>query len=293
MLYQFTSKALPLSIPNIPHIYSTNKTENRNLFVEYFVSQKSLSSTSLYYYCMPKLTPDDFTVYEKLSNGKPTWSVLYRDAEGNRLSAISLPKLKKQLYTGKKRFEPIKDKAEAVLIAQKALNNPDLKDKLLNRKKPSSPNFIEYVNMVWDYKNSPYIKRRIKEKKPILEDTCKGNIKAFNDYVAPLISKKLTLKDIDKSKGSILTEIRDKVIDLDIHPTTKNKGFQAMRTALDYASQRSLLSNSYKDRLKNTKVEVDGTDPFTLDEINKIISYYSKHTEKGTYEMKLSKEEGI
>jgi len=227
---------------------------------------------------------EDFTVYQKLSNGVPTWSVLYRDKEGHRLSAISLVKLKKLIYTGKRGLEPIKDKAEASVIAQKALNNPELSEKLLNRKKPSSPNFIEYVNMIWDYDNSPYIKGRLKENKPILKKTCKDLVKAFNLYVAPLIDQNLTLKDIDKSNGAELTLIRDKVIDLDIIPTTKNKGFQAMRTALDYASQRSLLSFNYKDRLKNTKVEVEGTDPFTVKEINKILSYYNRTTEKGTYE---------
>ncbi len=232
---------------------------------------------------MPKVA-EDFIVFQKSVHGKKMWYVSYRDSDGNRLPELSLSVLKRMIYTSKKRFEPIENRTQALVIASKALVNEATKEKIFNRKKPSSPNFIEYVQMVWDYDNSPYIKRRLKENKPILKHTCNENLKAFMHHVSPLIDKDMTLKDIDKSNGGELTKIRDKVIDLNIPPTTKNKAFQAMRTALDYASQRSLMSFNYKDRLKNTKVEVDGTDPFSIKEINKILSYYNSHTEKGTYE---------
>lgn len=190
---------------------------------------------------MPKIA-DDYTIFEKTIKGKKHWYVYYRDEDGNRLSELSLSVLKKIVYVGRNRLEPIKDRNEALRIAERSLHNSDASDKIFHRKE-TSPLFVEYVNMIWDYDKSPYIKGRLKEGKTILRHTANSNIGAFNKYIAPLIPNNLTMAYIDKSDGKIITKIRDSVVDLDINPTIKNKGLQSMRTALEYAYLRNVLKN--------------------------------------------------
>ena len=90
--------------------------------------------------------------------------------------------------------------------------------------------------------------------------------------------------DIDESQGAIITKIRDKIIDLEICPSTKNKALQAIRTALDYVYERNYLKGNYKDRVKNTYVETNGTDYLTWEEINGVLAYLNDNTDKEHYE---------
>lgn len=69
-------------------------------------------------------------------------------------------------YKGKHGLEPIVNRDECIKIVEKSLTKDNIRDYcIFNKKKPSSPNFIEFVRMVWDYDNSPYIKGRLKEGK--------------------------------------------------------------------------------------------------------------------------------
>lgn len=233
---------------------------------------------------MPKIA-DEYTVYQKKSHNSIEWYVMYRDSEGNRMNALSLRKIKREVYTDrKKQIAPIKDKEEAMKIAERGLHYEAVYDRIFNRKS-QSPLFAEYVNMIWDYDTSPYIQNRLREGDDILRSSCSKNISAFNTHIIPLLKKKpLTLNDINLSDGSCLTLLRDEIIALDIAPTTKNKCFQSMRTAVEYAYERRLLKTNYKGLLKNTKVEVNGTDALTAKEVNKVIAYYKKNTEKDTYD---------
>lgn len=233
---------------------------------------------------MPKIA-EDYTIYEKKSHNSIGWYVMYRNYKGERMSALSLQKIKKQLYADvRKGNEPIRNKVEAIKIAEKGLNCKVIYDKIFN-KKSTSPLLVDYVNKIWDYDNSPYLQNRIKEGNDILRSTCEKNISAFNKHIVPLLQKSpITLKDIDDTNGKCLTLLRDQIIAMDIIPTTKNKCFQSIRTAVQYAYERNLLKMNYKGLLKNTKIKTEGTDPLTAKEVNKVISYYKKNTEKGTYD---------
>ena len=227
---------------------------------------------------------NDYTFFRKNIGEKDVWCVYFRDDNGNRLNPIFVSKLKKMVYKGRQRTEPIKDREECVRICEKSLNNETTLDYIFRREK-KSPNFIEKVREIMDFDKSPYIQGRLKENDPINRHTIQGYINSFNEYVVPLIPKTLTLKDIENSRGKELTMIRDKLLNLDIKPTIKNKGLQSMRTTLDYCCSRSLIDDDYKKKLKNFKIDdVDGKDPLTEDEINLINSYYYTHTKRGTWE---------
>ncbi len=109
--------------------------------------------------------PSDYTIFEKkIKDNQKVWCVYFRDDEtGERLNPIYVSKLKKLLYKGKHGLEPIVDRDECIKIVEKSLTKDNIRDYIFNKKKPSSPNFIEFVRMVWDYDNSPYIKGRLKE----------------------------------------------------------------------------------------------------------------------------------
>ena len=106
----------------------------------------------------------EFKVFEKTSHGAKSWYVYYRDSNGKRLSELSLQKLKKDLGLGS---NPIADKEEAKNIATKALCSEKLKEKIFNRK-TDSPLFYDFVNEIWNYEDSAYLRRRKKEKKVII-----------------------------------------------------------------------------------------------------------------------------
>lgn len=224
----------------------------------------------------------EYTLFERTIGENKVWCVYFRNEEGERLNPIFVSKLKKMVYKGRQRTEPIKDKDECIRICEKSLHNEITRDYIF-KKMEKSPIFIQKVREIMDYDKSPYIQGRLKENDPINRHTIQGYLNSFNDYVVPLITKSLTLKDIEISKGKELTKVRDKLLALDIKPTIKNKGLQSMRTTLDYCCSRSLIDDDYKKKLKNFEVdEVDGTDPLTEDEINLINSYYYTHTKRGT-----------
>ena len=235
------------------------------------------------------MTKNEYTLFQKTKDGKKVWCVYFRDEDGNRLNPIYVSKLKKMVYKGRDRTKPIsndltKGRQECIKICEKSLNNEDTREYIF-KKKETSPNFIEMVRKVCDYEKSPYIQGRLKDKETIEKDTMNGYLNPFNNYVVPLIPKDLTLKDIEKSNGGELTKIRDKLLDVDISSSTKNKGLQSMRTTLGYCSLRSMINDDYKNRLKNFNTkDVKGTDELTDDEVNKIISYFYSHTQKGTWE---------
>lgn len=232
---------------------------------------------------------NEYSLFKKTKGDKKFWCVYFKDEEGKRLNPIYVSKLKKMVYKGRQRNEPIPltedGKNECIRICEKSLNNEKTREYIFRQKEPTSPNFIEMVRKILDYDNSPYIQGRIKENNTINRHSIQGYINSFNEHIVSLIPPTLTLKDIEVSRGGELTKIRDKILNLDISPTIKNKGLQSMRTTLDYCCQRSLINDDYKKRLKNFKVnEVRGQDSLTEEEINKITSYYYKNTKKGYWE---------
>lgn len=228
---------------------------------------------------------EEYTIFSKTVGTKDVWCVYFRDEDGKRLNPIFVSKLKKMVYKGRQRTEPIKTREECYKICEKSLVNETTRDYIFNKKDRVSPNFIETVREILDYDNSPYIQGRIKEGYPILRTTCEQNLKSFNDLVVPHIPKDLTLKGIDKSNGAELTKIKQKLRDEGQSRSYKNKGLQAMRTTLEYCSFMSMISNDYKNRLKNFKIiDTKGNDPLSVEEVNEIISYYHSHTQKGTWE---------
>ena len=154
---------------------------------------------------------EDYTLFRRTIGEKSVWCVYFKDENGNRLNPIFVSKLKKMVYKGRQRNEPIKDRDECVKICEKSLNNETTLDYIFRREE-KSPNFIEKVREIMDYDKSPYIQGRLKENDPINRHTIQGYINSFNDYVVPLIPKTLTLKDIENSKGKELTKIRDKLL---------------------------------------------------------------------------------
>lgn len=236
------------------------------------------------------MTKNEYTVFQKTKNGKKVWCVYFRDENGKRLNPIYVSKLKKMVYKGRDRNKPIPEdpkvgKQECLKICEKSLHNEITRDYIFNDD-GNSPNFIEMVRKIWDYNKSPYIRGRLKENKPIQKSTCDGYINPFNDLVVPLIPKDLTLKDIEKSNGGVLTIIRDRLRDeVESSNSTKNKGLQSMRTTLEYCCQRSMIKDDYKKRLSNFHIgEEKGNDDLDDDEINKINTYLYTHTQRGTWE---------
>ena len=240
------------------------------------------------------MTKNEYTLFQKTKDGKKVWCVYFRDENGIRLNPIYVSKLKKMVYKGRDRNKPIPidpydpsiGREECVRICEKSLKHDNTIDYIFH-KNDISPNFIEMVRKVWDYDNSPYIKGRLLEGKTIERTTCKGYLKPFNDFVVPLIPKDLTLKDIEYSKGRKLGEIRERLL-LNVQDksySTRNKGLQSMRTTLEYCCSKSLIDQDYKEKLKNFPTDTDnGNDPLTIEEVNKINSYFYTHTQKGTWE---------
>lgn len=227
---------------------------------------------------------NDYTIFRKSVGQKDVWCVYYRDENGDRLNPIWVSKLKKMVYKGRQRTEPIKSKTECIKICEKSLHNQTTYNYIF-RKKDKSPNFIEKVRELLDYENSPYIIGRLKEDNTINVSTISQYLSTFNTYIVKCIPPKLTLEDIEKNHGTDLTKIRDKVVLLDtISSTVKNKGLQAMRTTLEYCCSRGLIKHDYKSKLKNIKVKKGGDTDITTEETNEITSYYYTHTQKGTWE---------
>ena len=205
---------------------------------------------------MPKIA-DEYTVFPRNNNGQITWCVYYRDPQtGERFNAISLQKIKRLLYIGRTRYVPIKDKAEASRLAEKALNNKDLKDLVFHNKKKKEDSIllVDFVESVWNYESSEYIKERIAEGNPIEKSTCVQNYNCFVKYGEPIISKSLTLGMINEDDGKSLVEIRRKIVSIkDISNSHKNKILQALRTAMNYAYKKRIVKKQYADCFKRWK----------------------------------------
>lgn len=163
----------------------------------------------------------EYSLFQKTKGDKKVWCVYFKDENGDRLNPIYVSKLKKMVYKGRRRTEPIpltkEGRDECVRICEKSINKEETLNYIFRKKEPTSPNFIEMVRNLMDYDKSPYVQGRIKEKDPINRHTIQGYINSFNEYIVPLIPKTMTLKDIEDTRGKVLTDIRDKLLNINFN----------------------------------------------------------------------------
>ena len=84
------------------------------------------------------MTKNEYTLFQKTKGEKKVWCVYFRDEEGNRLNPIYVSKLKKMVYKGKQRTQPIPDdpvtgREECIKVCEKSLRTDTTKEYIFNK----------------------------------------------------------------------------------------------------------------------------------------------------------------
>ncbi len=131
-----------------------------------------------------------FYLYQRqVTNGKYWYVNFIHPETGVKMPGRSIDVLKEKMSLGY--TESVKTKTEAIIIANKALEEGIIFDK------GASVNFIDFCRRFWDFDNSEYIKMRNYIKPNSLgKEYCVNMMICFNRHVVPYLPSQIKIHDV-------------------------------------------------------------------------------------------------